>query len=194
MAIPEMLQRTNQYVAIEALVAGKREEHKRPRAEPTRGQPPVPPRRRIDRPDVTLPRTQLPPLNSSRMEIFLQIKEKGLLKAPNPMKASHKLRDHSKYYWFHRDYGYDTEECRDLKNQIEELLHREHLGHYIRRPREMSSCPSESVEKQIDVISDGPTSRGDSMAGRKAYTRAVVEKCQRQPHVPEITFPTGETK
>ncbi|XP_065017199.1 uncharacterized protein LOC103991833 [Musa acuminata AAA Group] len=142
MAIPEMLQRVNQYVATEALM----------------------------------------------------IKKKGLLKAPNPMKAPHELRDHSKYYRFHCDYGHDTEECHDLKNQIKELINRGHLGHYIRRPRELSPCPSGPIEKQIDVISGGLASGGDSMVGRKAYARAVVEKRPRQPQAPEITFSTRETK
>lgn len=32
------------------------------------------------------------------------------------------------------------------------------------------------------------------MAGRKAYTQATVEKHPRQPQVPEITFPAGETE
>ena len=146
-SIPEMLQLANQYVATEALMTGKREEHKRLRAESTRGQALASPRRTIDRPDAPLPRTPLPPLNSSRTEIFLQIREKGLLKAPNLMKAPRELRDRSKYCRFHCDYGHDTEECRDLKNQIEELICRGHLGHYLRRPCELSPRPSGPVEK-----------------------------------------------
>lgn len=120
-------------------------------------------------------------MNASRTEIFLQIKERGLLKALNPMKAPRELKDHSKYYRFYHDHGHDTEECRDLKNQIEELICRGHLGHYIRRPRETSPCPFGPIEKQIDVISDGPTARGDSMAGRKAYAQVTIEKRPRSP-------------
>ncbi|RRT79829.1 hypothetical protein B296_00002524 [Ensete ventricosum] len=39
MAIPKMLQIANQYVVAEVLVAGKREDKKRPRAESSRGSP-----------------------------------------------------------------------------------------------------------------------------------------------------------
>ena len=86
------------------------------------------------------------------------------------MKAPHELRDRSKYRWFHHDYEHDTKECRDLKNHIEELIRRGHLGHNVRRPRELLPHPSSPVKKQIDVISEGLTSGGDSMVGRKAYT------------------------
>lgn len=52
------------------------------------------------------------------------------------MKTPRELRNYSKYYRFHLDYGHDTKECHDLKNQIEELIRWGHLGHYIKRPRE----------------------------------------------------------
>ncbi|RZR84798.1 hypothetical protein BHM03_00011679 [Ensete ventricosum] len=45
------------------------------------------------------------PLNSTRTEIFFQIREKGLLKAPNPMKSHSERRDKRRYYHFHREYG-----------------------------------------------------------------------------------------
>ncbi|GAV80414.1 LOW QUALITY PROTEIN: hypothetical protein CFOL_v3_23875, partial [Cephalotus follicularis] len=36
-----------------------------------------------------------------------------------------------KYYRYHRDHGHDTEECRNLKNQIEDLIHKGHLRKYV---------------------------------------------------------------
>ncbi|RRT62468.1 hypothetical protein B296_00025794, partial [Ensete ventricosum] len=44
-----MLQRAHQYMAADTLVAGKRDETKRPRVEQPRGHPPPPPKRREDR-------------------------------------------------------------------------------------------------------------------------------------------------
>ncbi|RWW83390.1 hypothetical protein BHE74_00008104, partial [Ensete ventricosum] len=44
-----MLQRAHHYMAAETLVAGKRDETKRPRVEQPRGHPPPPPKRREDR-------------------------------------------------------------------------------------------------------------------------------------------------
>ncbi|RRT31824.1 hypothetical protein B296_00045814 [Ensete ventricosum] len=43
-----MLQRAHQYMAVETLVAGKREETKRPQGEQSRGHPVPPPKRRKD--------------------------------------------------------------------------------------------------------------------------------------------------
>ncbi|RRT52179.1 hypothetical protein B296_00017891 [Ensete ventricosum] len=121
----EMLQRVHQYVAAETLVAGKREETKRPPGEQSRGHPTPPPKRRED-----------------------------------------------------REYGHDTEECHDLKYQIEDIIRRSHLRRYVReqsslhdgRPlRDSSPRPKGPIEKQIDVIFDGPASGGNSSSARKAY-------------------------
>ncbi|GAV61379.1 hypothetical protein CFOL_v3_04906, partial [Cephalotus follicularis] len=38
-----------------------------------------------------------------------------------------------KYYQYHRDHGHDMEECRHLKNQIEDLIHKAHLRKYVDR-------------------------------------------------------------
>ena len=38
-----------------------------------------------------------------------------------------------KYHWFHRDHGHLTEECRDLKEQIKELIQKGKLQRYIKK-------------------------------------------------------------
>ncbi|RWW06929.1 hypothetical protein BHE74_00013237 [Ensete ventricosum] len=114
--VPEMLQRANQYVATEVLVVEKYEDQKHPRAESSRGPPPRLPRKRTERAEQVIPRLPNIMLNSTQTEIFLQIREKGLLKTPNPMRTRVEERDRRRYYCFHRDYGHDTEECYNLKN------------------------------------------------------------------------------
>ncbi|RRT33234.1 hypothetical protein B296_00052830 [Ensete ventricosum] len=123
-------------------------------------------------------RPPLIPLNSTRTEIFFQIRERGLLKAPNPMKSHPERRDKRRYCRFHKEYGHETEECRDLQYQIEDLIRCGHLRWYIldqsslpdgRPPRDSSPRPKGPVEKQIDIIFGGPASGGDNSSARKAY-------------------------
>ncbi|XP_065050275.1 uncharacterized protein LOC135680323 [Musa acuminata AAA Group] len=187
-AVPEMLQRASLFIAVETWMAGKREEHKKVKSEPPRQQQPAASRRKLDRPD---PRPPLPALNSSRTEIFLHEKGKGLLKDPHPMRNPRELADRSRYCRFHRQHGHDTEQCYELKRQIEELILRGHHGRYLRPNKEQSPCPEGPVEQHIDVIAGGPASGGGSMSGRKAYARAAPDEASGHEPEPKITFPTG---
>nr|XP_009420888.1 PREDICTED: uncharacterized protein LOC104000527 [Musa acuminata subsp. malaccensis] len=134
-AVPEMLQRAKQFIATEAWMAGKREEHKRGRPELAWGQQSATPRRRLDRPDPPVLRSPIPSLGASRTKIFLQIREKGLLRAPVPMKSPRELVDQSKHCRLHQQSRHDIEECCELKRQIEELVRIGHLSRYVRQNR-----------------------------------------------------------
>ena len=57
----------------------------------------------------------------------MQIKDNPALKWPKPLSSSLKRRDPKKYYHFHTDHGHYTNECQDLKEQIEELIQREKI-------------------------------------------------------------------
>ncbi|RWV77370.1 hypothetical protein GW17_00061811 [Ensete ventricosum] len=107
--------------------------------------------------------------NSTRTEIFLQIREKGFLKTPNPMRTRAEEHDRGYYCRFHRDYGHDTEECYNLKNQIEYLICHGHLNRFVRKPHLPSLYLKGPVERQIDVIVGGSAAGGDSSSTWKAY-------------------------
>ncbi|GAV73030.1 hypothetical protein CFOL_v3_16517, partial [Cephalotus follicularis] len=51
-----------------------------------------------------------------------------------------------KYYRYHRDHGHDTEECRHLKNQIEDLIRKGHLCKYVDR-----NAPQERRERREEA-------------------------------------------
>ena len=55
-------------------------------------------------------------------KILMQIKDEHYLKWPRPLHSSPHIRDKNKYCHFHKDHGHYTEDFRDLKEQIEELI------------------------------------------------------------------------
>ena len=55
-------------------------------------------------------------------QILMQIKDDYQLKWSKPLNGSPSARNKKKYYYFHRDHGNYIDECRDFKEQIEELI------------------------------------------------------------------------
>ena len=66
-------------------------------------------------------------------KVLMQIKNDLALKWPKPLSSSSKRRDLKKNYCFHNDHGHYTNECRDLKEQIEELIQRGKLQKFVKK-------------------------------------------------------------
>ena len=66
-------------------------------------------------------------------QILTEIRDELSLKWPRPLHSSPSLRDKRKYCRFHKDYGHYTKDCRDLKEQIEELIQKGKLQQYVKR-------------------------------------------------------------
>ena len=62
------------------------------------------------------------PLNAPLDQVLMPIKDDPSLKWPKKMKGDPNKRNKKKYCLFHRDHGRDTNECYDLKQQIENLI------------------------------------------------------------------------
>ena len=66
-------------------------------------------------------------------KILTQIKDEYYLKWPRPLHSSPNVRDKNKYCQFHKDHGHYTEDCRDLKEQIGELIRKGKLQKYVKK-------------------------------------------------------------
>ncbi|GAV60823.1 hypothetical protein CFOL_v3_04351 [Cephalotus follicularis] len=88
------------------------------------------------------------PLLETRTRILAMEKDKVPIQWPAPLRSSAKKRDVDKFFQYHRDHGHDTEECRHLKNQIEDLIRRGHLRKYVDRdaPRERKEHREETPQ------------------------------------------------
>lgn len=68
------------------------------------------------------PKALFTPLVMPIDKILVQIKDDPSLKWLKPLSLFLKGGDHKKYCRFHKDHGHYTDECHDLKEQIEELI------------------------------------------------------------------------
>ncbi|GAV77958.1 hypothetical protein CFOL_v3_21426 [Cephalotus follicularis] len=73
------------------------------------------------------------PLLDTRTRILAVEQDKVPFQWPEKLRTPAENRNVEKYCRYHRDHGHDTEECRQLKNQIEDLIRKGHLRKYVDR-------------------------------------------------------------
>ena len=112
------------------------------------------------------------------------------------MKSDPATRDNTKYCEFHRDYGHRTDNCIQLKREIEYLIQRGYLRRFIypgnqaqnqaqNQPQNQNQAPAQQPPPQqattqhqqplgeIHVISGGFVGGGESSSARKAHLRSI---------------------
>ena len=72
-------------------------------------------------------------LNMPLEQVLMQIKDDPSLKWLEKMKEDPNKRNRNKYCTFHRDQGHDTDECFDLKQQIENFIRQGKLRNFLGR-------------------------------------------------------------
>ncbi|XP_050238228.1 uncharacterized protein LOC126687717 [Mercurialis annua] len=91
------------------------------------------------------------PLNTKRVNVLIWVKESRTL-VTWPIKMVHitETRDENRYCKFHEDYGHDTEECYDLKKEIEKLIESGALRKFInnREEKEQRKEGADNEEKK----------------------------------------------
>ena len=70
------------------------------------------------------------PLNSPMEQVLHQIQRDYPLKWPLPSWTPSNRKDQSKYCRFHQDHGHNTDDCINLKDQVETLIHQGRLSRF----------------------------------------------------------------
>ncbi|XP_043717607.1 uncharacterized protein LOC122665521 [Telopea speciosissima] len=98
-------------------------------------------------------------LNTTRTKILMEVYNRGLLQWPRPMFSRPEDRNNNKFCKFHKDVGHDTEDCRQLKREIEDVIQKGHLRRYIKEDVKGSSKGREVT--RIDRRRDDRDHRGE---------------------------------
>ncbi|XP_059669890.1 uncharacterized protein LOC132315551 [Cornus florida] len=127
--------------------------------------------------------TNYTPLNMPIDQVFLQIQDEPYLKWPPKLKSDPARRPRDKYCRFYKDHGHATEDCFDLKDQIETLVRRGHMRKFIvgndrtdinsLRAGRDNHPPDQQPIGEIRVIAGGCAGGGESSSARKAYARRM---------------------
>ncbi|XP_048493253.1 uncharacterized protein LOC104883311 [Beta vulgaris subsp. vulgaris] len=143
-------------------------------------------------------------LTTSRSQIFLMNKDSDKWQRPKQM--FHKNRDKSKWCDFHGDHSHLTEDCRHLKDNLEDLIRKGYFSLYKAQTKEggLIKPANRNVQSrinEINVISGGPI-HGVSINGAKASLKEFRHHvnfneslpCKKPPAMPAISFTLEDAK
>ena len=108
----------------------------------------------------------------------MQIKDDPSLKWPEKMKGDPNKRNQNKYCHFHRDHGHDTDECFDLKQQIENLIRQGKLRNFLGRDYKDEKLKAKVEESSRPPLGEirmivGGSLTGQSSRSKKTYLKEV---------------------
>ena len=113
-------------------------------------------------------------LTDTREHIYITNEDRVPFKKPPLMRKDQSKRDPSRYCQYHKDIRHTTAECIHLKEEIEELIRRGHLGRYVKRERKRPENEPTSpqaqerapeIQGEVRTIFGGPGFGGDSRRG-----------------------------
>ena len=74
---------------------------------------------------------QYTPLTASVSQVLREVQHERFLRWSSQMKSNPAKRDDTKYYEFHKGHGHRTDDCIQLRKEIEFLIRRGHLSRYV---------------------------------------------------------------
>ena len=102
------------------------------------------------------------------------------------MKTNPVKRDSTKYCEFHRDHGHRTDDCIQMRNEIEYMILRGYLRRFVvsggrdqappSSPRQPAPTQHQQPLGEIHVISRGFAGGGESSSARKAHLHSIISR------------------
>ena len=94
--------------------------------------------------------TKFTPLNGPLDQVLMQIKDEGTLTFPGKLKSDPTKQSRNKYCRFRRDYGHDTIDCYDLKQQIKALIREGKLQKFVSKERTNTNLREQAPRREND--------------------------------------------
>ena len=132
------------------------------------------------------------PLTASVSQVLHEVRNEQFLRWPAQMKSNPATIDNTKYCEFHSDYGHRTDNCIQLRREIEYLIQRGYLRRFIspgnqaqgqaqnhnqaqaqQPPPRQTTTQHQQPLGEIHVISGGFAGGGESSSARKAHLRSI---------------------
>ena len=99
------------------------------------------------------------PLTASVSQVLQEVHNKQFLRWPTQMKSDPATRDNTKYCKFHRDYGHRTNNCIQLKREIEYLIQRGYLWRFISPGNQAQNQAQNQTQNQNQTSTQQPPPR-----------------------------------
>ena len=126
------------------------------------------------------------PLTASVSQVLHEVRNEQFLRWPTQMKSDPATRDNTKYCEFHRDYGHCTDNCIQLKREIEYLIRHGYLRRFIspenqaqnqtptqQPPPRQTTTQHQQPLGEIHLISGGFAGGRESSSAQKAHLRSI---------------------
>ena len=126
---------------------------------------------------------QFTPLTTSVSQVLRKVQHERFLRWSSQIKSDPAKRDDTKYYEFHRGHRHRTDDCIQLRKEIEFLIRRGHLSCYVASerqeqiyplpPRQPTPAQHQPPLGKIHVIFRGFARGGESSSARKAHLSSI---------------------
>ena len=126
---------------------------------------------------------QFTPLIATVSQVLHEVQHEKSLRWPSQMRMEPTKRDNTRYCEFHRDHGHRTDDCIQLRKEIEYLIRQGYLRRYIasegqdqaQPPPPWQPTPTQHQQPlgEIHVVSGGFARGGESSSARNAHLRSI---------------------